>query len=69
MTENEQKKEPETVHMNCRVKHPITGDSSCTGTQAYIMSRKQGKSQFASGGTRYAAYKCAKCGGTWTLGF
>lgn len=62
-------KEPETVHMSCRSKHPIIGDNHCGGTQAIITSKKRAKSQLASGGSHYASYKCVKCGGSWTVGF
>jgi hypothetical protein len=61
--------EKKVVHMTCRVKHPITGDSNCEGTEATIVSTRRAQSQVASGGTHYASYTCTTCGGSWTIGF
>ena len=63
-----QSKITEVVHMNCRARHPITGDTSCDGTTARVNFVREVP---ADAGTmmRMASYTCEKCGQTWTISF
>lgn len=57
------KGEPKQVHMKCRFKRDAGIENTCPGTEAIIVSVRDGRSM----GFRHVTYRCTTCKNSWTV--